>query len=1118
MFKKLILLIAAALAWSFAGSAGAADCSTAYSVSFSPNPISVTIGGTVAITVTASPSGNSYEFELKKTGTFYGDFSPSSGIAGQSAKVTSNTPSTTFTYTPPASFASYPGNSGDFEIRVKKISGTGCNIKPSGGWPVTNVSVNNTCATALTMSTVPAQSVLGWISGGTATSVTYTPSGALATGGSGAITYSATVLTTGASVGNLALNSSTGGFTFDPASGYTGNYQFKLMADNACAHAEQIVTVAVQNPAVCSAPSLSASSISVAQNTAFNGTLTAAGGIPPYTYGYTSNSPTHGTLSVNPVTGSYTYTPDNNYTGTDSFDLRAASTCTGTNGTNPGTTATISVTVSDAAATECIAPVISAFALTVPYAATTGVVTPVVSGGTSPYLFSLPSLTTTHGTIALTNSFTGEVTFTRDPSVTPVYVGGDSFTLNVASSCAGHPGASGMGTVTMSNNSVTGTYGTTNGNIDDRGVIIIDNTPNPGTPGVITNMATNVGGKNFGVNNSFSIDGIQVMQRDVTFSPHHLVDEAGVTNAASTSYNNFGTSRQTTYFANGQHLFDLDRLRRAANWMRVPSGAIGLTASATIPDATTGDAANLMTVAIPVNQIAATATCAVASRGLRTAGMGTPIEKPVGSCHPAGTYGVITWREFLNNIANARSMYGVVRILVPLQLGTSSSSNNALNVTVGTNNIYGFCKGPTNKKCKTGTEPECGPVTEWCADAPTDATDIKGGAAVAGNFTGTAISIPAVSTTGGQLRVRGSLMFDFVNGTNDSVLGAPGHPIPLANLPFDPRAIYFKVSVPINVNAVNDLTGDGILDNITYISGLTSVITCGTAAAPSYPCTTDLSAVTATTPPVIDRTKVPQEVIQSYNFKYGTAYTGNTDTAFASLWDTPITVPAVAPSTTATAAPCLRDRPPTCLNLPNKYHMLMASGYVDGWYDAFQELNITAQKWQDIGFTVPPNATLVNPLTINDIRSSSFEDLPTYLYTGGLVDMHHHMNVSGLIYVPQSAEIEQKFANQYMYMNGGLVVRDGFFLEGRANSVTLISSDPQSFSSIKINAASIVNAVFTAAYTTLHNDPSATPTGVGLGGGTTTTVAPLDPLETIVGNEGTPVSSRRREWVEIHPR
>jgi len=1059
------------------------DSSAGYTVTFSPAILSTNINTALSIIVSVTPASHSYEIELKPTdsGTFRGDFSPRAGVStgepkSQKITTTAGTTSTTFTYTPDTGFT---GSSGNFEFKVKDQSASDCDVKPSGAWVTSSITVTAACATPLTMSTVPAQSVLGYTSPDAETSMTYTPSGALTTGGSGAITYSATILTTGASVGNLTLNTSTGGFTFAPASGYSGDYQFTLKADSGTCHAEQTVTVTVQSPAAtCSAPTLSASSITVVQDTAYSGTSTASAGNLPYTYTISSNG-AHGTVSaLNATTGSYTYTPAAGYTGADSFALNVASGCGG----SPNTTATTSVTVGAAPAAACDAPTISAMSFTVAYAATTAVVTPTVSGGTPPYLFSLPSLSTAHGTVALTNSTTGQVTYTR----TAGYVGGDSFILNVASSCGAHPGASGTGTVTMSSNSVAGVYGAS-GTIAANGAIIIDNTPNPGTPGIVTNMATNVGGKNFGVNNSFNIDGIQVMQRvtgtaSVAYTPHHLVDEAGVTNSASTSYDNYGTSSQTTYFANGQHLFDLDRLRRAANWMRVPSGI-------TLPDAALQTATpptlaqpGLMTAAIPVNQIAATATASCTGRGLRDPAadpaFGTPIGTPIGSCHPAGTYGVITWREFLENIRDGRTMYGVVRILVPLNVkSTAGSENNALNATVLSNTIYGFCTS----------------TAEWCANAPTSSTNIKGGAVVGGYNAAPAITMPAVPsttpysiTTGAQLRVRGTLMFDFVNGTTDAILGAPGHPVPLANLPFDPRDIYFKVSVPINVNAANDIDGDGILDNIAYISGLTSVITCG-----SFPCSTTIPADTE-----ISNTQVPMEVIQAYNFQYGTNYLSNTATDFVTLWNT--------------------------LNLPNKYHMLMASGYVDGWYDAFQELNITAQKWQDIGFTVPSGATMASPLTLANIRSSSFEDVPTYLYTGGLVDMHHHMNVSGLLYVPQSAEIEQKFSGITMYMNGGLIVRDGFFLEGRAGGITLISSDPQSFSSIKVNAASIANAVLTAAYSTLHSDSSAAPTltGVGMGGGSTSTTSAVlnDPTEACIGCSGTEASSRRREWVEIRPR
>lgn len=1069
MLKKLILLLVAALTGLFAGAALAGSCSNNYSISFSPNPITTDIGSSVSIVVTASPAkigstNQTYEIQLKRvnSGTFQGVFNPGNSSTSSKITTTAGSPSATFSYVPPASFSSYPGNSGDFEIKVLNIQ-SDCDIKPSGSSPISNVTVYAACATPVTMVSLPSMSV---IAGST---LSFVPSGAynpIASGGGGALTYSSSIFTTDTNAGSLTMNSSTGGFDYTPGAGFTGNYIFTLKADRGTCHAQQDVTVNVQSPTVCVSPTMPSFSFSTLQDTAFSGAPSTTGGTTPYTYTL-STPPAHGAVSLNATNGNYTYTPTNGYSGADNFALTVASNCTDTSVTpnvvNPSTTATASVTIGATPIPVCNAPTLGTFSFTVPSGASSATFLPAVSGGTEPYLFSLPSTTTTHGTVVLSNSTTGQVTYTP----TTGYTGSDSFQLNVVSSCGGHPGASATGSVTVASNAAQGSYGTTTGNIASSGAIIIDNTPNPGTPGIVTNMNTNVGGKNFGAGNAFNINGIQVMQRDISITPHALKDEAGVTNTASTSYSNYGSTRQTNYFANGQHLFDLDRLRRTANWMRVPSGMIGSTAFATIPDATTGNAANLMTAAIPANQIAATSSGACITQGLRTTGMGTPIGMPVGSCHPAGTYGVITWREFLDNIKNARTMYGVVRILVPLQLGKAASTNNALNQTVGAAKIYGFCAAGAG---------------EWCADSPTSNTDIKGGATVVGNNTGTAISIPAISITAGQLRVRGTLMFDFVNGTTDTLLGAPGHAIPLSALPFQPRDVYFKVSVPINVNAANDITGDGILDNLSYINGLTSVITCTT-----YPC-----EVTIPNSTTINYLKVPQEAVNAFNFQYGTTYTSNADPAFITKFNS--------------------------LNKPNQYHLLNASGYVDGWYDAFHELNITAQTWKDIGFDIPPNATLTQPLSEASLRSSTFEDLPVYLYTGGLVDMHHHMNVSGLIYVPQAAEIEQKFSGISMYMNGGLVVRDGFFLEGTAGGITMIASDPQSFSSIKVNISSIQGAALTSPYSTLHDFGGGNaPLGAGLGGGSGGVTGGSGD-GTCVGCSGSEVSTRRSEWIEIRPR
>lgn len=955
-----------------------------------------------------------------------------------------------------------------------------------------NFTINVTvagCSTPITMQTIPAQTIT---SGNT---LTWAPTGALASGGSGALTYSAVINTTSPSVGSLTFNTATGGFSYAADPTFVGSYSFTITAKDAGAcSASQDVSVAVTAPSACSAPNLSNFAFSVPMNGGYSNTSPINGGTTPYSFSVVT-PPAHGwlylysgdvtggtmtyywppalaaSLGVVPAgpysyatsgltNGTYYYYPDTGYTGADSFDISAASTC----GTNPATTAHASVTVG-AAVTYCVAPTVRAMSLTVPSGLTSITITPDVSGGTAPYTYSLASTTTLHGTASI-NSTTGSITYYP----TAGYAGNDQFTVIVASGCGLQPSTRVVADVVVQSSNSTGVIGAAVGGIVSAGAIIIDNTPNPGTPGIVTNMATTVGGKNFGAGNAFSINGIQVMQRDTTTNPskHILVDESGVTNTASTSYQNYGSNRQTTYFANGQHLFDLDRMRKSANWLRVPS-------TITLPDASTLNGVVGINHVSPTTAAAScTAYAAVTPSPLSPS---TPIGLPVGGCHPAGTYGAITWAEFLDNIKNNRTMYGVVRILVPLQLGKAASSNNALNQTVGTANIYGFCAAGAG---------------EWCANSPTGSTDIKPGAAVAGNNT-VAVTIPTPSAANGyagQIKVRGTLMFDFVNGTTDAVYGTPGHPVDLAHLPFNPRDIYFKVSVAINVNAANDLNGDGILDNIDYINAISSHITC-----PSYPCTTVIPADGTSNSPAISNLQVPQESIDAYNLQYSKNYLSNTDTAFVTKFN--------------------------ALNVPSQYHMLMGSGYAQGWHDGFAELGITAQQWSDLGYVVPANATMSQPLTTSNIMDSAFEDIPVYLYTGGLVDMHHHMNVAGLIYVPQAAEIEQKNNDAAhptrMFMMGGLIVRDGFFLEGKVNGMTLISSDPSSYASLRVISSAIQGAMLTSAMSTVHEGGggAGSPLGVGLSGGTSSSGTTSG--TECVGCVGQSAVAKTR-WIEIRPK
>ncbi|MEQ1556061.1 MAG: hypothetical protein ABL915_04605 [Gallionella sp.] len=692
-----------------------------------------------------------------------------------------------------------------------------------------------------------------------------------------------------------------------------------------------------------------------------------------------------------------------------------------------------------------------------------------------------------------------------------------------------------------SQTTTAGTNGAS-GTVSGTGSIIIDNTPNPGTPGISANMSITGGGttigstpcsgtKQYGVCNSFSQASIQVMQR-VSYSPK-LIDEVGLTQntcngscdgsmactgsakdsttglvmidpltgknipasgvCSSTQAGNFGNvNKRTNYFANGQHLFDLDRLRNAADYLydyRTGTSKAGIAASAT---------------------------------------------------HPLGTYGTISWAQFIGNIAAARPMYGITRVLIPLQLGTATG-------TACTGGPVGFAAGVKNAVYKTvyldangvqKTHLECVPKTTvfgFCttlsAASICNSAPGTGGTTIGAASTMSGIAVPST----GALIMYGSLLFDYVAdqaypallhtaaGLNYAKGAAykQGDAIDLDHLHFDAKAwTYIKVQVPINVNPSNDhcvntgavianyaactasATGDGAMDNMEYIDYLTA----------ATKTTTGKYAFSAP----IDYAQVPQEAKDSYQFEFNKPLTA---AEFASL------------------------------DLANQYHLLMPSGYEAGWVKAFNELGITAAAWSSQGvvgsdnagnprpvFKTPAASASTGILTINEVRGNVFEDIPVYLYSGGLVDMHYHTNISGLVYVPQSLELEARnessgkgmgpgggnlALNGRQYVSGAVVMRDGFYIESRAgapSTITVFSSNPQSISNIRVLVHSAAYTL-TATTTSSGGGRLGSATGVGLPGGTGGTGG-TSPCVGCGGGGGaaTNLAPGENQWIFIQPK
>jgi VCBS repeat-containing protein len=219
-------------------------------------------------------------------------------------------------------------------------------------------------------------------------------------------------LTDGPDHGTLSLNPD-GSYAYTPDPDYNGPDSFTITVSDGNGGSVDVVVPVTVTP-VNDAPTGSSPPVVTAEDTPFNGAITASdvdGDALTYTL---SAAPTHGTLTLN-ADGSFTYTPDPDYNGADSFVV----TISDGNGGNFDVTVPVTVTpVNDA-------PVASADPLTTPEdtPATGAIVASDVDGDTLTYSLSTPPA---HGTLTLNPD--GSYSYTPDPD----YNGADSFTVTVS--------------------------------------------------------------------------------------------------------------------------------------------------------------------------------------------------------------------------------------------------------------------------------------------------------------------------------------------------------------------------------------------------------------------------------------------------------------------------------------------------------------------------------------------------------------------------------------------------------------------------------------------------------------------------------------------------------------
>ena len=222
--------------------------------------------------------------------------------------------------------------------------------------------------------------------------------------------------------GTLVLDPVTGWFTYTPASNYHGNDSFAVTVDDGHGgSATRIVSLDVQ--AENDAPVTNNQNLSGNEDASVSGAMVATdvdGDTLRYSVFY---SPSHGTVTVDPATGTFTYTPNANFNGSDSFTLQAD------DGHGYGALSTVQIQVAPAND----APVAADQSLsTFEDTRVNGTVSASDLDGDT-LSFSI-SGTPSHGTVVL-NSATGNFTYTPSSG----YTGGDSFVIRVSD---GHDGTS----------------------------------------------------------------------------------------------------------------------------------------------------------------------------------------------------------------------------------------------------------------------------------------------------------------------------------------------------------------------------------------------------------------------------------------------------------------------------------------------------------------------------------------------------------------------------------------------------------------------------------------------------------------------------------------------------
>ena len=231
-------------------------------------------------------------------------------------------------------------------------------------------------------------------------------------------------LANGPSHGTLTLNPN-GSFSYTPNANYNGADSFTYRANDGTANSN-VATVSLTVNAVNDPPVAVDDTFATNEDTALNGNVLANDSdLDGHALSIASStSPSHGTLTLNATTGAFTYTPNANYNGADSF------TYTVSDGNGGNDTALVSITVN--AVNDAPVAVNDAYATnedTVLYVAAPGVLANDTDVEGSPITATIVAAPT-KGTLTLNAN--GSFTYTPNANAN----GADSFTYKARDGAA----------------------------------------------------------------------------------------------------------------------------------------------------------------------------------------------------------------------------------------------------------------------------------------------------------------------------------------------------------------------------------------------------------------------------------------------------------------------------------------------------------------------------------------------------------------------------------------------------------------------------------------------------------------------------------------------------------